>query len=174
MLSIQFATLGYTYFQLHSRKDFLIKKITILARLSHYCSFPPCCKDKKLKPPYTDAETKNCDTDECKYYDGCKYQGQFSFCGTKTHDYVIKNNIVSFFSTHGDIDKYKNKILRITSGKKTIDAVVCDTCGDKDCKGCCTKNAGKTGYLIDMESNTYKRFGVEDGEVTWTCLNCKK
>lgn len=148
-------------------------KISILARLSNYCSFPPCCKSK-LNPPYTDAERKSCkDESECDDYNGCKYQGEFSFCGKQSHEWVINNKIVSFFSTHGDIDKYKNKILRITQGSKTIDAKVCDTCSDKDCKGCCTKNAGKSGYLIDMESNTYRQFGGSDGEVTWTCLNCK-
>ncbi|XP_037049505.1 uncharacterized protein LOC119083802 [Bradysia coprophila] len=144
------------------------------ARLSNYCSFPPCCKDKKIKPPYTAAEKKSCPgKTECTDYNGCAYQGDFSFCGeNKSHDYVVNTNIVSFFSTHGDIGKYKKKTLRITQGSKTIEAIVCDTCSDSDCKGCCTKNAGKSGYLIDMESNTYARFGGSDGEVTWSCVNC--
>ncbi len=61
-------------------------------------------------------------------------------------------------------------MIRITQGSKSIEAVVCDTCSDSDCNGCCTKNAGKTGYLIDMESNTYARFGGSDGEVTWSLV----
>ncbi|KAJ6646236.1 hypothetical protein Bhyg_01447 [Pseudolycoriella hygida] len=142
------------------------------ARLSNYCSFPPCCKSE-INPPYTNAEKKSCPGhSECDDFNGCTYQGEFAFCGKKSHDYVIGTNIVSFFSTHGDVNKYKNKKLRITQGSKTIDAIVCDTCSDNDCRGCCTKNAGESGYLIDMESNTYARFGATDGPVTWNCLNC--
>jgi len=90
-----------------------------------------------------------------------------------SHDQVKKTNIVAFFSTKGDSKKYAKKKLRITQGGKSFEAIVCDTCGDNDCGGCCTKNARPSGYLLDLEANTFARSGFKDGKVEWTCLDCK-
>lgn len=110
-------------------------------------------------------------SDECVKYNGCKWQGQFAgIDGVQPESWVKANNIVSvhekFFA------KYKLKTLRIKSGTKTIDAKVYDMCSDSDCSGCCTKNMKQTGFLIDMEKYTVARFGVSDGVVEWTCLDC--
>lgn len=41
----------------------------------------------------------------------------------------------------------------MTKNGKTFDAIIADTCGDKDCGGCCFRNA-KGGFLVDMEYYT--------------------
>ena len=63
----------------------------------------------------------------------------------------------AFFTTHGDINAYKNQKIRIDKGSKTVECNVVDTCADADCDGCCTENAGASGYLIDMEYWTVLR-----------------
>jgi hypothetical protein len=49
---------------------------------------------------------------------------------------------------------------------------VYDQCSDADCDGCCTRNKNKSGFLIDLESYTSKKFGVDADVVEWKCLDC--
>ena len=53
----------------------------------------------------------------------------------------------------------QNTALTPATGK-TLDAVVYDECADKDCGGCCSKNARQVpdNFLIDLEVNTARRF----------------
>jgi hypothetical protein len=79
--------------------------------------------------------------------------------------------MVAFFDTRDPAGenfnrKWGNKYMTITgtcNGKTRIfNAVIADTCNDRDCGGCCTANANKqTGYLIDMEYYTaIRQFGT--------------
>ena len=115
------------------------------ASLTTYTSFPACCNDP------------NADPTECTDYSGCEYQGQFAFIPDQTEEWVKQNDVCAFFTTHGDINAYKNKKIRIEKGGKTVECNVVDTCADADCDGCCTENAGASGYLIDMEYWTVLR-----------------
>ncbi len=83
----------------------------------------------------------------------------------------MEHNIIAIHEK--DFDTYKHKTLRLTQGDKTIDAVVYDMCSDSDCNGCCTQNAGELGFLIDVESYTAERFGVNSGTVDWVCIDCQ-
>jgi len=114
--------------------------------------------------------------EECKKYNGCDYPGMFAFLDKpQTLEWVKSHNIISVYTD--STSKYALKTLRLRKNGKTFDAVVYDTCDDKDCNGCCTINAKKGGlnFLIDMEQYTVNRFGSFDGEdvVEWKCLNCK-
>lgn len=40
-----------------------------------------------------------------------------------------------------------------------------DLCSDSDCAGCCTRNLGGDGHLIDIEKHTMERFGTRSGIV---------
>jgi hypothetical protein len=104
-------------------------------------------------------------------YSACSYTGQFAYIGYKSPDYVKNNSLISFFSTFGDNASFGGKTIQISAGGKTITALIADTCGDSDCGGCCTKNAGSSGYLVDMEINTViKHFGstgAVGGTVCW-------
>jgi hypothetical protein len=66
------------------------------------------------------------------------------------------------------------KPMLVSARGKTIEVLVADTsCGDDDCDGCCTANAGWSRNLLDMEYNTAKNsFGgnpgsVACGEICW-------
>jgi hypothetical protein len=113
-------------------------------------------------------------SDECKFFNGCMYKGQFAaFKGMQqSYAWVMDHNILAVHSR--DFDKYVWKTLRIKTddGQHRIEAVVYDECADSDCDGCCTRNASETGFLIDMESFTYDRFGSQDGVVEWACVDC--
>jgi hypothetical protein len=110
-------------------------------------------------------------SDECVKFSGCEYEGEFAALdGQQSQEWVMMHNILAVHSR--DFDMYKLKTLRLRSGDHHIDAVVYDECADKDCDGCCTRNASKTGYLIDVESYTAARFGVNDETIDWACLNC--
>jgi hypothetical protein len=52
---------------------------------------------------------------------------------------------------------YENQKILISKYGMIIECNVYDTCGDQDCDGCCTENAGSSGYLIDMEYWTVNR-----------------
>lgn len=109
--------------------------------------------------------------EECIKYNGCLWSGSFAFVdGKKPESWVEANNIISVNSK--DASKYKLKTLRIKQGSKQIDAKVYDMCSDSDCDGCCTKNSKKSGFLIDMEKYTMKKFGSGSGTVDWQCLDC--
>jgi hypothetical protein len=51
-------------------------------------------------------------------------------------------------------------------------AIVADTCSDRDCNGCCTKNARPTGFLLDMEYwtvlNNFGSLDTADGSISFS------
>ena len=133
------------------------------AALTTYTSFPACCQNP------------NADPTECNDYSGCDYQGQFAFLpDTQTEAWVRQNDICAFFTVHGDLNNYKNKVIWIDKYDQTIRCNVLDTCADSDCDGCCTENAGESGYLIDMEYWTVRRYygdGNAYGEACFKLAN---
>ena len=115
-------------------------------------------------------------SEECIEYNGCEWAGYFAgINGQQTEEWVSEHNIISIHEK--DWDKYKLKTFRLRQNGRTIDAVVYDKCADSDCDGCCTQNAGKLGFLIDIESYSCERFSGDkegcDGVVEWTCLDCE-
>ena len=115
-------------------------------------------------------------SEECIVYNGCEWAGYFAgIDGQQTEEWVSQHNIISIHKK--DWSKYKGKTFRLRQDGNTIDAVVYDMCSDEDCDGCCTENAGKLEFLIDIESYTCERFsGTKegcDGVVEWTCLDCE-
>jgi hypothetical protein len=107
-------------------------------------------------------------SEECIKYNGCKWEGLFSACPKKrTLEWVQAHNIVAVFP---DFASLKLHDLCLRSGKKTIVVTVLDECGDSDCDGCCTENRGSSDQLIDVESFTDARWGVEDGPIEWADL----
>ena len=113
------------------------------------------------------------ESEECIEYNGCTWAGYFAGVeGQMTEEWVSEHNIIAVHEK--DWEKYKLKTFRLRMNGSTIDAVVYDMCSDSDCEGCCTKNAGKIGFLIDIEKYTRERFdGNGDGVVEWTCLDCE-
>ena len=112
-------------------------------------------------------------SEECEDYNGCTWAGWFAgLDDQQTEEWVSEHNIIAIHEK--DWDTYKLKTFRLRKGGHTIDAVVYDKCADSDCDGCCTKNAGKVGFLIDIESYTRQRFNnYGSGIVEWTCLDCE-
>ena len=112
-------------------------------------------------------------SEECEDYNGCTWAGWFAGLDEQqTEEWVSEHNIIAVHEK--DWDTYKLKTFRLRKSGHTIDAVVYDKCADSDCEGCCTENAGKIGFLIDIESYTRKRFNnFGSGTVEWTCLDCK-
>lgn len=107
-------------------------------------------------------------SEECIQYNGCTWAGEFAACdGKRPETWVQAHNIVAAFP---DFDGLKLHDLCLRSGDKTIIVTVLDTCGDADCDGCCTRNQGDAQQLIDLESATNQRFGVEDGRIEWADL----
>ncbi|MCK9523648.1 MAG: hypothetical protein M0R76_11515 [Proteobacteria bacterium] len=123
------------------------------ANITHYTSYP--------EPG----------SEECINYSGCLYAGYFSCWPTtqKPESWVQANNIVAVHSK--DWQQYSGKLLRIRQGAQQIDAWVYDMCSDNDCNNCCTRNS-PTGFLLDLESYTYQRFGGSPTEGEFACLNC--
>lgn len=110
-------------------------------------------------------------SDECIKYSGCDYMGDFAAIGHKSEEWVAAHNLVAVHSK--DFNKYKLKTLRLKQKDFLIDAQVVDMCADSDCDGCCTQNANTGGgFLIDLESYGVKRFGLDDGTIEWTCIDC--
>ena len=110
-------------------------------------------------------------SDECEDFNGCKWAGRFAFVdGQQSEEWVMEHNILAVHSR--DADEYALKTLRLRLGSRRIDATVYDMCSDRDCNGCCTRNASETGFLIDIEKYTMERFGEGDGIVEWACLDC--
>ena len=142
-----------------------------------YNSFPPCCPSS----PTYDARAS---TTECDNYMGCDYLGTFAALGKQEFEFVKNTNIVAFFQSGQTPESWrkdwaKKKLrLRNPATGKTMDVTVADTCGDNDCKGCCTKNANRNGgTLIDLENFTAKRFFAPGGvqgasNLEWQCLDC--
>ena len=106
-------------------------------------------------------------SEECVKFSGCLYEGLFAACDQKqTLDWVKANNIVAAFPLQG----LELHDLCVKSGNKTMVVTVYDTCGDSDCDGCCTENKGNKDELIDMESFTNERWGLDDGAIQWADL----
>ena len=115
-------------------------------------------------------------SEECVVYNGCEWAGYFAgLPDQQTEEWVSEHNIISIHEK--DWGKYKLKTFRLRQNGKSLDAVVYDVCSDDDCEGCCTKNAGDLGFLIDVESYTCERLTGSkegcDGVVEWTCLDCE-
>jgi hypothetical protein len=134
-----------------------------VASVTTYTSYPECCTNSVV------------DQTECTDFSACDYQGLFAFLPDRQSKEWVQNNAVcAFFTTHGDLDTYKNQVIRIdkrsTDGSSiVVECNVVDTCADSDCNGCCTTNAGQAGYLIDMEYWTvlrsYGNIDAADGQV---------
>jgi hypothetical protein len=122
------------------------------ASLTYYHSYAPCCKNNPNYDP-------NFDKSECTDFSACKYSGDFAAIGHKSFDWVKKNNIVAFYD---DSDpegknfkkKYGGKTIKLIKNGKTFNAIIADTCGNKDCNDCCRKNSKPSGYLVDIEYHT--------------------
>jgi hypothetical protein len=111
-------------------------------------------------------------SEECIKYNGCEYEGLFSACSSKrTQEWVQAHNIAAVFP---DFDQLKLHDLCLRSGGKTIVVTVLDECADSDCSGCCTENRGRADQLIDIESFTDTRWGIEDGAIEWADLGPTK
>lgn len=115
-------------------------------------------------------------SEECIEYNGCEWAGYFAgLSDQQTEEWVSEHNIIAIHEK--DWKKYKLKTFRLRQKGKSIDAVVYDVCSDNDCDGCCTRNAGDLGFLIDVESYTCERLTGSkegcDGVVEWTCLDCE-
>jgi len=110
-------------------------------------------------------------SEECTAYNGCAYEGRFAaLAEVQTRQWVAENNIIAVHEK--DFAKYELKTLRIRRGEREIEGVVFDKCADDDCAGCCSANLSEDGFLIDLEIHTMQRFGVNDGLVEWTCIDC--
>lgn len=101
---------------------------------------------------------------ECVKYNGCKWAGQFyGVRGKKSEKWVASKNIAAVHQK--DWRRFGGKHLRLRQGKREIIVEVLDLCADSDCNGCCTKNLGGDGFLIDIEKFTMGRFGSGSGTV---------
>lgn len=82
-----------------------------------------------------------------------------------TKAFTDKVNVVAVHQR--DWPKMKYHKVRIGMKGKTGDFVVADYCADKDCGGCCTKNAAKFGnkMLLDMDAAAIQRiWGIKGAE----------
>jgi hypothetical protein len=108
---------------------------------------------------------------ECIVYSGCQYQGMFQACsGVKSKAWVMSHNIAAFFPL-GNMSLHD---ICIKAAGKSMIVTVYDTCGDSDCNGCCTKNKGNNDALVDLESFTNMRWGMDDGVLQWADLGPTK
>lgn len=104
------------------------------------------------------------ESEECIAYNGCTWAGQFyGLENTQTEAWVAAHNIVAVHEK--DWGWLGMKVLHLRQGGHEITAQAIDICSDADCDGCCTKNLGGDGYLVDIEVNTMARFGAGDGVV---------
>ena len=112
------------------------------------------------------------ESEECIEYNGCTWAGWFAGLEEQqTEEWGREHNIIAVHEKDWDI--YKLKTFRLRRNGYTVDAVVYDMCSDSDCDGCCTKNAGTVGFLIDIEKYTRERFNnYGSGIVEWICLDC--
>ncbi|HEY2517196.1 MAG TPA: hypothetical protein VGI39_40265 [Polyangiaceae bacterium] len=115
---------------------------------------------------------------ECIQYSGCQYEGEFAACSqTESQSWVKSHNIVSVFP---NLNKASSGIAALalhdlclkdpSDPSNTIIVTVLDECADSDCSGCCTQNKGSAQELIDIESFTDARWGVQDGKIEWADL----
>lgn len=108
-------------------------------------------------------------SEECVEYSGCDYLGLFAACGdeVKSESWVAAHNIVAAFP---DFDRLELHDLCLRSADATIVVTVLDTCSDDDCDDCCSENLGSADALIDVESYTDVRWGIDDGVIEWADL----
>jgi hypothetical protein len=107
-------------------------------------------------------------SDECIRYNRCAWAGQFAACdGKKTEVWVAAHAIAAVFPSSLGLSL---RDLCLRSGDRTLVVTVYDTCSDSDCSGCCSANRGRADALIDLESYTNTRWGVEDGPIQWADL----
>jgi len=107
-------------------------------------------------------------SEECVKYNGCMWAGQFAACDDKRSEtWVAAHDIVAAFP---DFETLKLHDLCLRHGDSTLVVTVLDTCADSDCSGCCTQNQGSADELIDVESYTNARWGVDDGPIEWADL----
>jgi len=107
-------------------------------------------------------------SEEWVKYNGCAYEGEFSACdGKKSKAWVSEHDIVAAFPNFEQLQLHD---LCLRSGDKTLVVTVLDTCDDSDCDGCCTQNQGDADELIDFESFTNERWGLDDGRIEWADL----
>jgi hypothetical protein len=124
---------------------------------------------------------------ECVFANGCAHQGNLP--GYYTDDNVRGHVSLEFLQTHNTIaffdksdpngqfwrQRYAAKTIHLIKQYKgqtyEFDAVIANTCADSDCGGCCSRNAGNLGYLVDMEYYTVmNNFGTLDaanGEISF-------
>ncbi len=154
--------------------------LTGTASFTYYDSYPQCCPDSPNYDP-------KASTEECDDYSGCKYMGDLAGYvtpsnpdGYKSFDFVKSNNLIAFYDDSDRtgshwLDKYA---LRTINLKKTyngkvyqFNATIADTCGNRDCNNCCSRNARPSGFLVDMEYYTVlNNFGTTDavsGSITF-------
>lgn len=106
-------------------------------------------------------------SDECVLYNGCAYVGQFAACAnTMPKAWVMEHDLAAVFPL-GELALHR--ICVRAAGHVRVVTVV-DTCADSDCDGCCSENRGSADALVDLESFTDARFGVEDGPIEWADL----
>jgi hypothetical protein len=130
------------------------------------CDTPGLSWKTARKTWYTSYPDPN--SEECVKFNGCMWAGLFAACNDKkTEDWVSKHNIVAAFPGYDNLELHD---LCLKSGDKTIVVTVYDTCADSDCSGCCTQNQADNDALIDLESYTNQRWGVEDGVIQWADL----
>ena len=103
-------------------------------------------------------------SEECVAYSGCTWAGQFYGLAEKqTAEWVAAHDIAAVHEK--DWATLGMKVLELRQGKRRTFVQVIDLCSDADCDGCCTRNLGGDGYLIDLEQATMARFGSGDGVV---------
>jgi hypothetical protein len=103
-------------------------------------------------------------SEECIKYNGCKWAGMFYGVNEKKPEsWVARRNIAAVHQMHWR--QFGGKSLRLRQGGREIVVEVLDLCSDADCNGCCTKNLGGDGFLIDIEKHTMARFGSGSGTV---------
>ncbi|SDE81677.1 hypothetical protein SAMN04488117_101334 [Celeribacter baekdonensis] len=104
------------------------------------------------------------DSEECLAYNGCTWAGQFyGLEDTQTEAWVAAHNIVAVHEK--DWGWLGMKTLHLRQDGREITTQAIDICSDADCDGCCTKNLGGDGFLVDIEINTMERFGTGAGIV---------
>jgi hypothetical protein len=109
-------------------------------------------------------------SDECINFNGCQWEGMFAgVSGKQTEEWVRSHDIAAVHERFfGDLNG-KWLTIRNPQTGKTMDVQVLDMCADSDCNGCCTRNLGDEGFLIDLESYTAERFwgSPRNGVVEW-------
>ena len=105
---------------------------------------------------------------ECVEFNGCMWEGLFAGCnGKQTEAWVEAHDIAAVFPGFNNLEHHR---LCLRSGDRRMIVHVLDTCADSDCSGCCTQNQGSADALIDLESYTNARWGLEDGPIEWADL----